>query len=81
MCVCVLHLACVKEIPTVHVGWCVCVYVFVRVCECECESECECVPEPVAFAGVRVAADGIILVSQPHDEDDVESCGSVIKEF
>lgn len=38
-------------------------------------------PEPVPLAGVGVAADGVVLVGQPNDEDDVEcSCG-VIEEL
>lgn len=38
-------------------------------------------PEPMPPARVGVAADGIVLVSQPHDEDDVESSGGVIEEL
>lgn len=33
------------------------------------------------LARVGVAADGIVLVSQPHNEDDVESRGGVIEEL
>lgn len=33
------------------------------------------------FAGVGVAADGVVLVGQPHDEDDVEGCGGVVEEL
>lgn len=38
-------------------------------------------PEPVPLAGVGVAADGVVLVCQPHDEDDVESSCGVIEEL
>lgn len=38
-------------------------------------------PQPVAFAGVGVAADGVVLVGQPHDEDDVEGRGGVVEEL
>lgn len=38
-------------------------------------------PQPVALAGVGVAADGVVLVSQPHDEDDVEGRGGVVEEL
>lgn len=38
-------------------------------------------PQPVTFAGVGVAADGIILIGQPDDEDDVEGCRRVVEEL
>lgn len=38
-------------------------------------------PQPMAFAGVCVAADGVVLVSQPDDEDDVEGGGRVVEEL
>lgn len=38
-------------------------------------------PEPVPLAGVGVAADRVVLVRQPHDEDDVERGCGVIEEF
>ena len=41
----------------------------------------EDIPEPMAFACVGVAADCIILVSQPNNENDVESCGCVIEKL
>lgn len=38
-------------------------------------------PEPMPLARIGVAADGIVLVGQPHDEDDVEGSGGVIEEL
>ncbi len=38
-------------------------------------------PQPVAFAGIGVAADGVILIGQPDDEDDVEGCRRVVEEL
>lgn len=38
-------------------------------------------PQPMPFAGVGVAADGVVLVGQPHDEDDVEGGGGVVEEL
>lgn len=38
-------------------------------------------PQPVAFTGVRVAADGIILIGQPDNEDDVKGRCCVIEEL
>lgn len=38
-------------------------------------------PQPMAFAGVRVAADGIVLIGQPDDEDDVKGRRRVIEEL
>lgn len=38
-------------------------------------------PQPVTLAGVGVAADGVVLISQPDDEDDVEGCGGVVEEL
>lgn len=35
----------------------------------------------MAFARVGVAADGIVLVGQPNDEDNVEGSGCVIKKL
>lgn len=35
----------------------------------------------MALAGVGVAAYGVILVGQPHNEDDVEGCGGVVEEL
>lgn len=39
------------------------------------------IPQPVTFAGIGVAADGIILISQPHDEDDVEGSRCIIEKL
>lgn len=33
------------------------------------------------FAGVGVAADGVVLIGQPDNEDDVEGCRRVIEEL
>lgn len=38
-------------------------------------------PQPVAFAGVGVTADGVVLIGQPHDEDDVEGRCCVVEEL
>ncbi len=38
-------------------------------------------PQPVTFAGVGVAADSVVLIGQPDDEDDVEGRCRVIEEF
>lgn len=38
-------------------------------------------PQPVAFAGVGVAANGVILIGQPDDENDVESRCRVVEEL
>lgn len=38
-------------------------------------------PQPVAFAGVGVAADCVILIGQPDDKDDVEGRRRVVEEF
>lgn len=38
-------------------------------------------PEPVSLAGVGVAADRVVLVRQPHNEDDVERGRGVIEEL
>ena len=35
----------------------------------------------MAFTGVGVAADGIVLIGQPDDEDDVEGCRRVVEEL
>lgn len=35
----------------------------------------------MTFAGVGVTADGIVLISQPDDEDNVEGCCRVIEEL
>lgn len=35
----------------------------------------------MAFAGVGVAADGVVLIGQPDDEDDVERRGRVVEEL
>ena len=35
----------------------------------------------MALAGVRVAADGVVLIGQPDDEDDVESRRRVVEEL
>lgn len=42
---------------------------------------CRVLPQPVAFAGVCVAADGVVLIGQPDDEDDVEGRGRVVEEL
>lgn len=39
------------------------------------------VPEPVALACVGVAADSVVLIRQPHDEDDIECCSCVIEKL
>lgn len=39
------------------------------------------VPEPVALARVGMAADGVVLIRQPHDEDDVERCSRVVEKL
>lgn len=49
-------------------------------------SACELVssrdsPQPMTFAGVGVTADGIVLISQPDDEDNVEGRRRVIEEL
>jgi hypothetical protein len=36
-------------------------------------------PQPVALRDGRVAADRVILVTQPHQQDDVEGGGRVLK--
>lgn len=51
-----------------------------RVSVCELVSSCDS-PQPVTFAGVGVTADGIILISQPNDEDNVERCRRIIEEL
>lgn len=38
-------------------------------------------PQPVPFAGVGVAADGIILIGQPNDEDNVEGRRRVVEKL
>lgn len=38
-------------------------------------------PKPVPLASVSVATDGVVLISQPHNEDDVECSGGVIEEL
>lgn len=38
-------------------------------------------PQPMTFAGVGVTADGIVLISQPNNEDNVECCRRVIEEL
>lgn len=38
-------------------------------------------PQPVTFTGVGVAADGVVLIGQPDDEDDVEGRRRVIEEL
>ena len=37
--------------------------------------------QPVAFADIGMATNGIVLVCDPYNEDDVESCGGVIEKF
>ena len=37
--------------------------------------------EPVSPGDVGVAADRVVLVADPHDQDDVESRGGVLEEF
>ena len=37
--------------------------------------------KPVSLTDGRVAAHGVILIGQPHDQYDVEGGGGVIKEF
>lgn len=39
------------------------------------------VPEPMALACVGVAADGIILIRQPYNKDDIECCSCVIEKL
>lgn len=39
------------------------------------------VPEPEAFTDACVAADSIILVSEPHDNNDVEGGDCVVKKL
>lgn len=51
-----------------------------RASACELISSCDS-PQPVTFAGVGVTADGIVLISQPDDEDNVEGCRRVIEEL
>lgn len=46
----------------------------------ELVSSCDS-PQPVTFAGVGVTADGIVLISQPNNEDNVERCCCVIEEL
>jgi hypothetical protein len=36
-------------------------------------------PQPVALSDGRVAADRVVLVAQPHQQDDVKGGGSVLK--
>lgn len=38
-------------------------------------------PEPVALAGVGVAANGIVLIGEPNNENDVEGRCGVIEEL
>lgn len=38
-------------------------------------------PEPMPLTRIGVATDGIILVSQPHNEDDVKRSRGVIEEL
>lgn len=38
-------------------------------------------PQPVPLAGVGMAANGIVLIRQPYNEDDVEGRGGVIEEL
>lgn len=38
-------------------------------------------PEPMPLACIGVATDSVILVSQPHNKDDVKRRGGVIEEF
>ena len=35
----------------------------------------------MSFADVGVTADGVVLVGNPHGEDDVERCGCVVEEL
>ena len=37
--------------------------------------------QPVPLTDVGVTADGVVLVSDPHDQDDVKRCRRVVKEF
>ena len=38
-------------------------------------------PQPVALRDVRVAANGVVLIGNPDDDDYVESRGGVVEEF
>lgn len=38
-------------------------------------------PEPVSFTDVGMATDGVILVSNPHNQDDVECRRRVVKKL
>ena len=37
--------------------------------------------QPVALADAGVAADGVVLVSHPHRQNDVERCGGVVEKL
>lgn len=37
--------------------------------------------EPMSFTDQSVTTYSIVLVCDPHDEDDVESCGGIVEEF
>ena len=38
-------------------------------------------PEPESFGYCRVATDSVVLIRNPHDQDDVEGCCRVLKEL
>ena len=37
--------------------------------------------QPVTLADTRVTADGIVLISDPNDENDVEGCSCIVEEL
>jgi len=38
-------------------------------------------PQPLSFTNNRSTTYGIVLIGNPHDEDDVESRGCIVKKF
>ncbi len=38
-------------------------------------------PEPVSLADVGVTTHGVVLIRDPHDQDDVERCGRVVEKL
>ena len=37
--------------------------------------------KPIFFGDGRVAANGVVLVSHPHDQDNVKGCGRVLEKL